>query len=382
MKIRKWHLVAFISVLFVISFIVVNQRFDKFYRVNGINNDNRIIIETYLDEDEQEYLITNQISLDYFMDYIKLDDFTLYNYEYYYCLASYNDDYSDKEIVSIGNNLASRLEFLYDNDAYDYAEMLISNGLENAFLDNDDFDFTYIDIYITIKDLYDEKDYGYIEDVPTYIEKLGEYGIDSLDEVNETLVIMVENYNEDSLRSLLSKDYEEEVELVFDPSDYTTIVDSNHYIGEYSPSELVLILNIPRVKYSMYLVSEAYSALVDMYEDLSEEYSQFLLVDAYNSYDTLLKDDGDAGYNEEQLGYTICVSQSEISYSQFEDTELSAWLEEHAYEYGYVLRYPSHKASITGYSYDAHIYRYVGKELAKTLHDENLTLEEYVDLYQ
>ena len=57
---------------------------------------------------------------------------------------------------------------------------------------------------------------------------------------------------------------------------------------------------------------------------------------------------------------------------------MSAWLQNHAYEYGYVLRNPKNKASVTNHSYDPHIYRYVGKTLAKTLYENNLTLEEYI----
>ena len=69
--------------------------------------------------------------------------------------------------------------------------------------------------------------------------------------------------------------------------------------------------------------------------------------------------------------------QSGIAYKDFETTDLSKWLEEHAHEYGFILRYPRNKASITNYAYDAHVYRYVGKSLARSLHDSNLTLEEY-----
>ncbi|MBM6800570.1 hypothetical protein H7U28_17490, partial [Coprobacillus cateniformis] len=43
----------------------------------------------------------------------------------------------------------------------------------------------------------------------------------------------------------------------------------------------------------------------------------------------------------------------------------------------FILRYPKEKASITNHTYDPHIYRYVGKGLAKSLHESDLTLEEY-----
>ena len=83
MKLKTWHLFAVIIALFICSFYVVNLKFDKFYRVNGINNDNRVLIEKYLDKDEQTYLIDNQISIDLFVEYIDKDDFHLQNYQYY-----------------------------------------------------------------------------------------------------------------------------------------------------------------------------------------------------------------------------------------------------------------------------------------------------------
>ena len=49
--------------------------------------------------------------------------------------------------------------------------------------------------------------------------------------------------------------------------------------------------------------------------------------------------------------------------------------------YGLILRYPKGKEKITGYNYEPWHYRYVGKNTAKIITDNNLTLEEYNDLY-
>jgi D-alanyl-D-alanine carboxypeptidase len=51
---------------------------------------------------------------------------------------------------------------------------------------------------------------------------------------------------------------------------------------------------------------------------------------------------------------------------------------EHAWEYGFVLRYPKGKIDVTGIIYEPWHYRYVGKEVAKELHESGLTLEEYL----
>lgn len=52
------------------------------------------------------------------------------------------------------------------------------------------------------------------------------------------------------------------------------------------------------------------------------------------------------------------------------------WLKENAWKYGFILRYPKGKENITGYSFEPWHYRYVGS-IAKTLYEENITLEEY-----
>ncbi|MNN60637.1 D-alanyl-D-alanine carboxypeptidase [compost metagenome] len=63
----------------------------------------------------------------------------------------------------------------------------------------------------------------------------------------------------------------------------------------------------------------------------------------------------------------------------FGDTEEAKWLAEHAAEYGYIIRYPEGKESITGYKYEPWHIRYVGVEIAAYIADNNITLEEYYD---
>lgn len=378
MKIKKWHLFAVIITLFCVSFFVINLKFDKFYRLNGINNDNRVIIEEYLDEKEQVYLVEKQIDIDQFIRFIKYDDFHLENYQYYNLLDKYTD-YSHTKIISVGNNLVARLEFLFNTNAYSHAEQLVKNSLEQAFLHDENFDFQYINIYKNLKDIYGKNDYSYIDDTIIYINKLKLYGITEQKDIEDKFEQLSKSYNQSSLKVLMSKPYDANVGIVYNPYEFTTIVNDYTYIGEYSPRELILTQDIPRVKYSMYLQKDAYSALIKMYQALNEKYDRFLLVDAYTSPEALKKDNKKVGYCEEQLGLTICVSQRELAYKQFDETEMSKWLQQHAHEYGFVLRYPKRKASVTNHSYDAHMYRYVGKSLAKTLYESQLTLEEYTE---
>ena len=52
-------------------------------------------------------------------------------------------------------------------------------------------------------------------------------------------------------------------------------------------------------------------------------------------------------------------------------------IKDNSYRFGFILRYPEDKVNVTGYSYEAWHFRYVGKEIAKYIHENNITFEEY-----
>ena len=60
------------------------------------------------------------------------------------------------------------------------------------------------------------------------------------------------------------------------------------------------------------------------------------------------------------------------------DTPEAKWLAEHAYEYGFILRYPEGKENITGIIYESWHFRYVGKEAAAEIMGQEICLEEYL----
>lgn len=64
----------------------------------------------------------------------------------------------------------------------------------------------------------------------------------------------------------------------------------------------------------------------------------------------------------------------------FYDTKAGKWIDEQAANYGFVIRYPADKVKITSINYEPWHLRYVGKESAKYMKENNLVLEEYLDL--
>ena len=63
---------------------------------------------------------------------------------------------------------------------------------------------------------------------------------------------------------------------------------------------------------------------------------------------------------------------------EFADTEAGQWLQEHAWEYGFVMRYPEDKQDVTKIIYESWHYRFVGKTHAKLMKESGLCLEEYL----
>ncbi|ROR93893.1 LAS superfamily LD-carboxypeptidase LdcB [Salana multivorans] len=81
------------------------------------------------------------------------------------------------------------------------------------------------------------------------------------------------------------------------------------------------------------------------------------------------------GHSEHQSGLAIDVN--DVS-SDFAGTAAAQWVAQHGHEFGFVVRYPEGKESVTGYSYEPWHLRYVGVEVAGDLVDQGLTLEEYL----
>lgn len=82
------------------------------------------------------------------------------------------------------------------------------------------------------------------------------------------------------------------------------------------------------------------------------------------------------GHSEHQTGLALDLNTAETK-DHFENTKEYAWLMENSKNYGFILRYPKGKEYITGYSYEPWHFRYVGKEAATYIMDNNITFEEY-----
>ena len=84
------------------------------------------------------------------------------------------------------------------------------------------------------------------------------------------------------------------------------------------------------------------------------------------------------GHSEHQTGLAIDVNSLLFS---FGETKEGKWLQNNAYKYGFIIRYPKGKENITGYQYEPWHLRYVG-DLAPQLYNGGnwITLEEYLGI--
>ncbi len=82
------------------------------------------------------------------------------------------------------------------------------------------------------------------------------------------------------------------------------------------------------------------------------------------------------GYSEHNLGLAVDFNYVKDS---FKDTKEYVWLIENAENYGFILRYPKEKESITKVSYEPWHWRFVGVEHARKINELGMCLEEYIE---
>lgn len=88
------------------------------------------------------------------------------------------------------------------------------------------------------------------------------------------------------------------------------------------------------------------------------------------------------GFSEHQTGLAVDLAAShEDDIPEFVNTNAYKWASSNCVDFGWILRYPENKESITGYEFEPWHYRYVGKELAKAVYDSGMTFDEFWMLY-
>ena len=177
----------------------------------------------------------------------------------------------------------------------------------------------------------------------------------------------------------------------------------------YDPA-LPQILSVYENKTDSYLVKDIYlSVTPDAMEALnawmdafSEEtgLSDINIVAGYRSYedqvflyqnavDTKGQAHADAylalpGHSEHHTGLAVDLDTYDVAAGTsggFDGTGAYAWAVAHAWEYGFIHRFPEGKEDVTGVMYEPFHFRYVGVEAAAYMTENHLCLEAFVSLY-
>ncbi|MGO4273939.1 D-alanyl-D-alanine carboxypeptidase family protein [Paenibacillus sp. TAF58] len=190
------------------------------------------------------------------------------------------------------------------------------------------------------------------------------------------------------------------IQAVSKPESMTVLVNKQNSLpSSYEPTDLVY----PDIPFTFAEKNEkrkmretAASAIEKLFAGADKDGIHLAGVSAYRSYATqksifqryVLKDGEEKaktysavpGTSEHETGLAIDVTGSDgkcAAEDCFGGTKEAKWLETHVAEYGFIIRYPKGKTTITGYQYEPWHIRYVGINVAKELVSKSLTMEEF-----
>lgn len=244
------------------------------------------------------------------------------------------------------------------------------------------------------------------------LDELGNYNDKIIDIVNEkyykrTLSKRYINYYKNN-KDITSRQIVEDVNCNLDyeyykvdykvdlTKKYQVLVNKFYKLDkEYTPNNLVKIDK----KYGRerQVEKRVYEAFIEMYNAIEKEGMGIYITSPYRSYsyqkslyNNYVKDNGTkkadtfsarAGYSEHQTALAIDITAKDSMYTKFATTKEFEWMLKNCYKYGFILRYPKDKERQTGYMFESWHYRYVGKKIAKYIHDSGITYDEYYEYF-
>jgi D-alanyl-D-alanine carboxypeptidase len=193
----------------------------------------------------------------------------------------------------------------------------------------------------------------------------------------------------------------ENIQVVANPDSIPVLVNKQNKLPDgYKPKDLV-VPNIPFIfdnqsSSKREMRSVAAAAIEKVFAAAKHQSISLLGVSAYRSYSAqtalfnyYVNQDGYEaakvysalpGTSEHETGLAIDVTGGNgkcAAEDCFAGTKEAKWLQKHAADYGFIIRYPKGKEAITGYQYEPWHLRYVGKTIAKKIMKSGITLEEY-----
>lgn len=223
----------------------------------------------------------------------------------------------------------------------------------------------YFSKYIEYKTYHDEIDYQTVIAIVNVHANLGWYNETKESNVNEDYLMLVNKFYH------LDKNYTRD-----------DIINANLAYSYYGNSAVEVVLDnfeLMRADVEEELnVHLMINSSFRSYEDQEEIYNSYKLISLQYADSLAAR----PGHSEHQTGLAIDITSLENPrVASFEKSQEYEWLKENCHQYGFILRYPEGKENITGYSNESWHFRYVGKEVAKIIHDEGITFDEYYAYY-
>lgn len=230
--------------------------------------------------------------------------------------------------------------------------------------------------------------YFIFDNLITYVD----YYLDNDEEISRDKVVSLVNVH-------ANVDFYEEAKATDTTKDTLMLVNKYNYLDEFYNNETEDIVNVSS-NYAYEgnsLRKDVLASYLDLWQSAKQDGIQLILISSYRSYETQNKlwtsrkdSSGEreadnyaarAGYSEHQTGLAFDIGEWADTNDNFELTSGFKWMKENAYKYGFILRYPEGKESITGYKYEPWHYRYVGIEVAKEINKLDITFDEYYEYF-
>ena len=173
------------------------------------------------------------------------------------------------------------------------------------------------------------------------------------------------------------------------------VVNKHRFLNKKFDPDLVKVSTKYASEAGMLLRKEAMDAYIEMSKACEKDGLSIVINSAYRSYDDQIDTQeyyrkwyGDSyvekyvakpGYSEHQTGLAIDVGSKK--YNTFASSKEYKWMLDNSYKYGYIIRYEKKYEHMTLFRAEPWHYRYVGKKIAKEIHDKDITLEEYYVRY-
>ena len=225
-------------------------------------------------------------------------------------------------------------------------------------------------------------DYAKLDNYDRYLKYADETGED------EDITVLYVNLDMDK------PDYEDAV--IVDKFSIDMLVNKHRCLSEeYEPNDLMEIPIEYASEAGMQSSRIAFNAYREMNEAATKEGYGLIINSAYRSYQDQIdlseyykkwygqnyvdKYVAKPGYSEHQTGLAYDVGSRSVNV--FANSREYEWMKNNAYKYGFIERFTKRYENITGFRMETWHYRYVGKDIAKYIHDNNISFEEYWAVY-